>query len=167
MNMATATQAMNAPLGPVPGGEMEVLTFELQRETFALEAAIVREILDMTAQTIVPGAPRFVAGVINFRGRVIPLADLRVAFGMEATAATIDSRIVVIEVDLGGTATLIGLQTDRVNEVTTLDFAASEPPPSVGMRWRPDYIRCLVKRRGQFVILPDLDRIFASRASKS
>lgn len=144
-------------------GEIEVLTFDLHGETFALEAGIVREILDMAPETRVPRAPRFVGGVINFRGKVIPLANLRLAFGMEAKAATIDSRIVVIELDLDGTPTLIGLQTDRVHEVTALDLAASEHPPSVGMRWRPDYIRCLVKRKGEFIILPDLVQIFASR----
>lgn len=149
-------------------GEIEVLTFELQGEIFALEATLVREILDMSPLTAVPGAQRFVSAVINFRGKVIPLADLRIAFGMQAEAATIDSRVVVIEIEIDGTSTLIGLLTDRVNEVTTLDLAASEAPPSVGMRWRPDYIRCLIKRSGQFVILPNLDSIFASpkRGSK-
>jgi len=154
---ATATHASTEM------GEIEVLTFELHGETFALEAAIVREILDMAPETRVPGAARFVGGVINFRGKVIPLANLRLAFGMEAKAATIDSRIIVIELDLDGTPTLIGLQTDRVHEVTALNLAASEQPPSVGMCWRPDYIRCLVKRRGEFIILPDLAQIFASR----
>jgi purine-binding chemotaxis protein CheW len=102
-----------------------------------------------------------VRGVINFRGKVIPLADLRLAFGMEATETTIDSRIVVIEIDLAGTPTLVGLRTDKVHEVTTLAHAAREPAPSVGMRWRPDFIRCLVKRDGDFIIMPDLNAIFS------
>jgi purine-binding chemotaxis protein CheW len=156
---ATETEAIAS------SGEIEVLTFDLNGETFALEAGIVREILDMAPETRVPGAPRFVGGVINFRGKVIPLTNLRLAFGMEAKAATIDSRIVVIELDLDGTPTLIGLQTDQVHEVTALDLASSEPPPSVGMRWRPDYIRCLVKRQGKFIVLPDLQRIFSNRSS--
>lgn len=143
------------------GDEMEVLTFNLHGETFALEAVRVQEILDMLPETRVPGAERFVDSVINFRGRVIPLADLRLAFGMEATEATIDSRIVVIELDLKGETTLIGLRTDKVNEVTTLAKGASEPPPSVGMRWRPDYIDGLFKRGGEFIILPNLQAIFS------
>ncbi|MEO4000979.1 chemotaxis protein CheW [Mesorhizobium sp. CAU 1732] len=145
--------------GPA-GDEMEVLTFNLHGETFALEAMRVQEILDMLPETRVPGAERFVGSVINFRGRVIPLADLRLAFGMDATEATIDSRIVVIELDLKGETTLIGLRTDKVNEVTTLAMKASEPPPSVGMRWRPDYIEGLFKRGGEFIILPNLQAIF-------
>ena len=143
--------------------EIEVLTFDLNGETFALEAVIVQEILDLLPETAVPGAQPFVASVINFRGKVIPLADLRLAFGMEASEATIDSRIIVIEVDLQGEQTLVGMRTDKVNEVTTLTKNASEPPPSVGMRWRADYINCLVKRGGEFIILPNWQAIFSSR----
>ncbi|MEO3387229.1 chemotaxis protein CheW [Mesorhizobium sp. CAU 1741] len=142
--------------------EMEVLTFNLHGETFALEATSVQEILDMLPETRVPGSERFVASVINFRGRVIPLADLRLAFGMEASEATIDSRVVVIEIELKGETTLIGLRTDKVNEVTTLAMTSSEPPPSVGMRWRPDYIEGLFKRGGEFIILPNLQAIFSN-----
>jgi purine-binding chemotaxis protein CheW len=143
--------------------EVEVLTFDMNGETFALEAIMVQEILDLLPETAVPGAQSYVASVINFRGKVIPLADLRLAFGMEATEATIDSRIIVIEIDLQGERTLVGLRTDKVNEVTTLAKTASEPPPSVGMRWRADYINCLVKRGGEFIIIPNLQAIFSAR----
>lgn len=144
-------------------GELEVLTFDLNGETFALEAIMVQEILDLLPETAVPGAMPFVGSVINFRGKVIPLADIRLAFGMEAGATTIDSRIVVIEIELQGELTLVGIRTDKVNEVTTLSRDMSEPPPSVGMKWRPDYINCLVKRGGQFIILPNLEAIFSFR----
>jgi purine-binding chemotaxis protein CheW len=143
--------------------EVEVLTFDMNGETFALEAVTVQEILDLLPETAVPGAQSFVASVINFRGKVIPLADLRLAFGMEGTEATIDSRIIVIQIDLHGEQTLVGLRTDKVNEVTTLAKTASEAPPSVGMRWRADYINCLVKRGGEFIIIPNLQAIFSSR----
>lgn len=145
-----------------PSGCLEVLTFDLQGEMFALEAAIVREILDMAAETAVPGASAFVGGVINFRGKVIPLADLRLPFGMETSADTIDSRIVVVEMDIDGEHTLVGLRTDKVHEVATLARTASEAAPAVGMRWRPEYIHCLVKRAGEFIVLPDLAAIFAA-----
>jgi purine-binding chemotaxis protein CheW len=143
--------------------EMEVLTFDIAGETFAIEAVIVREILDLLPETPVPGARPFVASVLNFRGRVIPLADIRLAFGMEATKTTDDSRIIVIELELDGEPVLIGVRTDKVNEVTTLTRAASEPPPSVGMRWRADYIDCLVKRGSDFIIVPNMNAIFAYR----
>ena len=143
--------------------ELEVLTFDIAGETFAIEAVIVREILDLLPETLVPGARPFVASVLNFRGRVIPLADIRLAFGMEATKTTNDSRIIVIELELDGEPVLIGVRTDKVNEVTTLTKTASEPPPSVGMRWRADYIDCLVKRGSDFIIVPNMHAIFAYR----
>lgn len=143
-------------------GQLEVLTFGLDGEVFAFEATIVREILDVAAETQVPGAPAFVGGVINFRGKVIPLADLRAAFDMAPAETTIDSRVVVIEMDIDGEPTLIGLRTDKVYEVTSLARSASEPPPSVGMRWRADFIQGLVRREGEFVVLPDLAAIFSS-----
>lgn len=143
--------------------ELEVLTFDIAGETFAIEAVMVREILDLLPETPVPGARPFVASILNFRGRVIPLADIRIAFGMEATTVTNDSRIIVIELELDGESVLIGVRTDKVNEVTTLTKAASEPPPSVGMRWRADYIDCLVKRDSDFIIVPNMHAIFTFR----
>lgn len=147
--------------------EIEVLTFEIGGETFAFGAAIVREILDLLPETIVPGSRAFVNAVINFRGKVIPLADIRVALGMPHTATTIDSRIVVVEMDIEGVPTLVGLRTDKVNEVTTLSMAGSEPPPRVGLKWPPQFIECLVKRGGAFIIFPDLKAIFSSTGKSS
>ena len=142
--------------------EIEVVTFDIAGEVFAVKAAAVQEILDLLPETTVPGARAFVGSVINFRGRVIPLADIRLAFGMDATKPTIDSRIVVIELDIDGESTLTGIRTDKVHEVTTLVRSAGEPPPSVGMRWRPDFIDCLVKRGSDFIILPNLRAIFSA-----
>lgn len=159
-SVSDATVSDNAAV-PHAGG-IEVLTFELHGEVFALEATAVQEILDLLPETPVPGADRFVGSVINFRGRVIPLADLRLAFGMAPAEATVDSRIVVIEFTSGGESTLVGLRTDRVHEVTILPLSCREPPPSVGMRWRPDYIRALFRHQGEFIVLPDLDAIFAA-----
>ncbi len=163
---------MNQSLRKVPDAvwrdaeEIEVLTFDIAGETFALEAVIVREILDLVPETPVPGAKDFVGSVINFRGRIIPLADIRIAFGMEAVKATIDSRIIVIEMEFDGEINLIGIRTDKVNEVTTLARTASELPPSVGMKWRADFISCLVKRGTDFIIVPDLEVIFSTQAEK-
>jgi purine-binding chemotaxis protein CheW len=146
---------------------LEVLTFDVNGETFALEAIVVQEILDVVPETLVPGSRAFVSSVINFRGKVIPLADIRLAFGMDAAETTINSRIVVISLSLRGEQVLVGLMTDRVNEVTNLARAACEPPPSVGMRWRADYIHCLVKREGEFIIFPDLQAIFHANDHRS
>ncbi|MDB5430369.1 MAG: CheW protein [Caulobacter sp.] len=144
-------------------GALQVLTFDLQGETFALPALAVREVLDVLPETAVPGAAPFVDAVINFRGRVIPLTDLRLAFGLERGPVTIDSRIVVIEHTLNGDPTLIGLRADKVHEVTTIERADTEDAPRVGLRWRADFIRCLAKRGADLIVVPDLDQIFATR----
>lgn len=153
---AQMSQARNADA-------LQVLTFDLHGETFALEAGLVREVLDLLPETAVPGADPFVDAVINFRGRVIPLADLRLAFGLERGEPTIDSRIVVIEYDLDGDPTLIGLRADKVHEVTSLEIADIEEAPRVGMRWRADFISTLARRDGDLIVVPDLGQIFAMR----
>jgi purine-binding chemotaxis protein CheW len=150
------------------GEALQVLTFDLGGETFALDAGVVREVIDLTSETRVPGAAPFVDAVINFRGRVIPLADLRLAFGITCGAPTVDSRIVVIEFELkGGDATHVGLRADKVHEVTLLPLADTEGPPSVGLRWRADFIRCLAKQGGELIVVPDLSQIFATRGGAS
>ncbi|WP_454758502.1 chemotaxis protein CheW [Caulobacter segnis] len=148
-------------------GPIEALTFDLYGETFALEAGLVREVLDLLPETGVPGAPAFVNAVINFRGRVIPLIDLRVAFDMDAREPTIDSRIVVIEHALDGEPTLIGLRADKVHEVTTINREITEEAPRVGLRWRADFIRLLARRDGDVIVIPDLDQIFAARGQST
>ncbi|MEH3038069.1 MAG: chemotaxis protein CheW [Sphingomonas adhaesiva] len=144
-----------------PERGLEVLTFGLGGETFALEAGIVQEILDVQPITRVPGADPLAAAVINFRGRIVPLADLRGSFGMEAHATTADSRIIVIELELDGDPTLIGLAADRVNEVTVLHAGDAEEAPVIGIRWPREHVRCLVRRAGDVVVLPDLPHLFA------
>ena len=145
------------------GEALQVLTFDLHGETFALEAGHVREVLDLLPETPVPGAAPFVGAVINFRGRVIPLADLRLAFDMGRGEATIDSRIVVIEYEIDGTPTLVGLRADKVHEVTSIEMADTEEVPRVGLRWRADFIQRLARRDGDLIVVPDLDQIFATR----
>ena len=142
---------------------IEALTFDLQGETFALEASLVREVLDLQPETAVPGAPPFAGAVINFRGRIIPLVDLRFAFEMERGEPTIDTRIVVIEHPLDGEPALIGLRADKVHEVTAITQETTEDAPRIGMRWRADFIRRLARRDGDLIVIPDLDQIFAAR----
>lgn len=150
-----------APRAALPAtAGRDFLTFDLSGETFALEAVIVREVLDRSPETAVPGAPPFVDAVANFRGRIIPLVDLRLAFDLPAAGTSADSRIIVIEFDIGGEAMLVGLRADKVFEVTSIAPAATEPAPRLGTRWRPDFIRCLAKRAGEVIVLPDLARIF-------
>lgn len=142
--------------------QLEVLTFDIGDECLAIEAVMIREILDLLPETAVPGAPALVGSVVNFRGKIIPIADLRIAFGMPVEEATLDSRIVVIETDLDGEATQIGLRTDKVHEVAILDRGDSAQPPVLGMRWRREYVRELVRRSDQVIVLPDVPVIFGA-----
>ena len=138
----------------------EFLHFELQGEVFALEAMIVREILDVVTSTTVPGAPAMVSDVINFRGKIIPLADLRLAFDMEPAEATIDSRIVVIETELDDEQHWLGFRADKVLEVAGIAESSCEEPPMVGMRWNRKHVRCLARRGDGVIVIPDLPAIF-------
>lgn len=141
-------------------GQVKVLTFDLSGETFALEANMVCEILDILPETQVPGSAPIAGSVINFRGSVIPVADMRLAFGLDTKVVTSDSRFIVIELDHDNEPCVIGLKADKVHEVTTLDHRATEAAPRIGTRWRQDFIRCLAKRDGDLIVVPNLPRIF-------
>lgn len=146
---------------------MKALTLRLQDELFAIEAASVREILDLVPITEVPNASPFVGGLINVRGRVVPLADLRVMFGMDRPPPDHDTRIVVIEVDIDGEPTVAGILADKVHDVTDIEAASIQDAPRVGMRWRPEFVRGIGKRNGGFIIIPDMGRIFESQGGRS
>ncbi len=141
-------------------GTIEVLTFDISGETLAIEAGLVREILDPLPETQVPGANPLVGSVINFRGAVIPLADLHATFGMPPQDMAADARVIVLELPLGGDVLRLAIGTDRVNEVTTLRQADAEPPPALGVRWPRGLLRALVRRAGDVVLIPDLVAIF-------
>lgn len=143
---------------------LEILSLVLDGELFALEAARVREILDLVPVTDVPNSRGFVAGLINVRGKVVPLADLRMLFGMTRCEPTVDTRIVVIETEIAGETTIVGLLSDKVLEVTEVTAAEIEDTPRLGMRWRADLIRCIGRRADDFIIVLDIDRIFANHA---
>ena len=147
------------------GHYMKALTFALQGEIFAIDAEGVREILDLVPITEVPSAPDFANGLINVRGRVVPLADLRVTFGMERPEPDTDTRIVVIEIELGGEPAIVGILADKVHDVADIETSAIEEALKVGMRWRSDYVRGIGKRNGDFIIIPDMGQIFATELS--
>lgn len=146
---------------------MRALTLRLDDELFAIAAESVREILDLVPVTEVPNASPFAAGLINVRGRVVPLTNLKVAFGMRSAQSDQDTRIVVIETEIDGEPTVVGILADKVYDVTDIEPAAIEEAPRVGMRWRPDYVRGIGKRQGSFIIIPDMQRIFEIEGRRS
>ena len=139
-----------------------ILTVRIGGEVFAIPAGMVREILDVGRVTAVPTAPAFVCNLINVRGRVVPLADLRLRFGMPAAEPTMDTRIVVLEVGLEGEPTTVAVLADKVYEVTELDEVVSTDVPRIGSRWRPEFMAAIGRRNGQFVMVLDVDKVFAA-----
>ncbi|MGT2504102.1 chemotaxis protein CheW [Bradyrhizobium guangxiense] len=151
---------MNQDLaGERQSGAMQVVMIGLGEEKFALDAGLVREIIDPVPVTKVAGARAFVPSVINVRGNVIPLADLRIRFGMPQLDDSADTRIVVIELQLDGEPVLVGVTADKVYEVTEISQTDVQQTPRVGMHWKPEFIRFIAKWREEFVIVPNMERI--------
>jgi purine-binding chemotaxis protein CheW len=140
-------------------GSMQVVMIGLGDEKFALDAGLVREIIDPVPATMVAGAKSFVPSVINVRGNVIPLADLRIRFGMPVTEDSADTRIVVVELNIDNEPVLVGVMADKVYEVTEISQTDVQPTPRVGMHWKPEFIRFITKWREEFVIVPSMERI--------
>jgi purine-binding chemotaxis protein CheW len=139
----------------------QVLIIGLGQEVFALPATLVRDILEVSEITPLPTAPAFVGHLVNVRGRVVPLADLRLRFGMPKAAVTVDTRMVVLEVMIDHDPTLVAVLADKVHEVTQLDTVVAKEVPKIGTRWRPEFARAIGKRHSTFVMVLDIDRIFA------
>ncbi len=140
----------------------QYLTFRVGDEVFALDVSQVREVLDLITITKVPRSPEFMRGVINVRGSVVPVVDLRLKFGLSKTENSMDTRIIVMDLFLDDENTIIGALADSVHEVMELDLSQIEPPPKIGMRWRTEFIRGIGKHDGQFIIILDIDRVFTS-----
>lgn len=129
-------------------------------ETFAITVPQVREVLDVGRFTRVPNMPPSVRGMVDVRGKAVPVIDLRVKFGLPAVEPTDHTRIIVLEVVVDGRPLVIGALTDRVYEVTALDAGAVSPPPEIGKRWGSDIIRGIGRRKEKFVIVLNLNRVF-------
>ena len=140
----------------------QYLTFKLDEEIFALDVAKVREILDFTDITKVPQTPNFMRGVINLRGSVVPVVDMRLKFGMSKTDKTVNTCIVVVEVTTEGETTVLGALADSVQEVIELDPGQIEQAPRIGTKLRTDFISGMGKHDGRFIIILDIDKVFSS-----
>ncbi len=139
----------------------QYLTFKLGEEVFALEVANVREILEFIPITKVPRTPDFMTGVINLRGSVVPVTDMRLKFGMSETEKTVNTCIIVVEVNIEGEKALLGALVDSVQEVFELEAQQIEPPPRLGLGMKTEFIEDMGKRDNQFVIILDIDKVFS------
>ena len=138
------------------------LTFKLADEVFSIDVSQVREVLDLTSITKVPKAPEFMRGVINVRGNVVPVVDMRVKFGMSRVEGTVNTRIIVMDLTLDEENVVLGAIADSVHEVLELDPGQIEPPPKIGNRWRTEFIKGIGKRDDEFIMMLDVDRVFSS-----
>jgi purine-binding chemotaxis protein CheW len=140
----------------------QYLTFKLGEEVYATDVAKVREVLDFTTITKIPRTPDFMSGVINLRGNVVPVVDLRLCFEMSKTEKTVNTCVVVVEMLMDGEATVIGALADSVEEVIDLEPDQIQPAPKIGTQIRTDFIKGMGKRDAQFIMILDIDRIFSA-----
>ncbi|NIQ96646.1 MAG: chemotaxis protein CheW [Desulfuromonadales bacterium] len=139
----------------------QFLTFTLGEDIFGVEVTQVREILDYTSVTKVPQTPDFMLGVINLRGSVVPVVDLRAKFGLPPVDKTRDTCIIVMEIEIEGESTVLGAVADAVQEVMDLAEEQIEPAPRIGTRLKTEFIYGMGKRDDQFIILLNIDKIFS------
>jgi purine-binding chemotaxis protein CheW len=140
----------------------QYLTFKMEEEIFALDVGKVREILDYTNITKVPQTPDYMKGVINLRGSVVPVVDMRLKFNMAAQDRTVDTCIIVVEITIAGEQTVLGVLVDSVQEVFELEPSQVEPAPRIGTKLNTDFILGMGKREEHFVIILDIDKVFSS-----
>lgn len=140
----------------------QYLTFKLDEEIYALSISHVREVLDFTKITRVPRMPEFMCGVINLRGGVVPVVDLRIKFGMPEKEKTVDTCIIIIEITIGEEQTLLGIMADSVQEVMNLEPDQIQPPPKIGTRLKTEFIRGMGKKNDEFIIILECDKVFSS-----
>jgi len=139
----------------------QYLTFTLSEELFAVDVARVREILEISTITRVPQMPDFMRGVINLRGSVVPVIDLRLKFGMEETNQTVNTCIIVVEVDMDGESIVLGALADSVQEVIEIEPSQIEAAPHIGTHLRTEFLKGMGKHNERFVMILNIDRVFS------
>lgn len=137
------------------------LTFNLSTENYGIEILRVREIIGMLKVTKVPRMPKYVKGVINLRGRVIPVIDLRLRFGIEQRKYDRRTCIIVVEVQGEASGMLVGVIVDRVEEVIDFPGKDLEPAPAYGSGLKTEYIRAMGKIQNKVKILLEIDRVLS------
>lgn len=140
--------------------EAQFVTFGLGDEIFALPVGVVREILDHEEAFKIPHGPNFLLGLRDVRGQGVPIIDLRLKLGMEASVRTLNTRILVLDIPLEDRLLSLGLVADKVFEVVAFRNEQFDKAPDIGGRWQSDYIAGVVRREGGFVVVLDLPQLF-------
>jgi purine-binding chemotaxis protein CheW len=139
----------------------QYLTFSLADEQYAIEVTKVREVLEADEITRVPKMPPYMLGVINLRGSVVPVIDLRSKFAMEQTERTVDTSIIILEIQIEDEDILIGAFVDSVHEVIEIEEDQIEPAPKIGTKLDTEFISGMGKRDDQFIIIINIDKVFS------
>lgn len=140
---------------------IQILTFRIGKELFALDVSCVREVLDIVDIRRVPKAPEFMRGIINVRGNIVPVIDMGYKLGMQKAESNVDSRIIVIDFNTETNMIVVGALADSVHEVIDLDLSQTQPPPEINSRWESGYIKGIAKYNNEFIMLLDIDSIFS------
>jgi purine-binding chemotaxis protein CheW len=137
------------------------LSFKLGEEVFAINVSKVTNILEMSQITKIPKAPEYMKGVINLRGSVLPVIDLRLKFSLPEKEATVDTSIIVLSINLNGEMVMVGVQVDSVKEV--LEFITDEiaPSPTIGSKYNSGFIEGMWRTEDKFIMILDIDRVFS------
>ena len=138
----------------------QFLTFIVDREKYALNVGKVREVLEYGNITRIPGMTEFMKGIINLRGEAVPVIDLRLKFGLDDSGRTMNSSIIVTEIEKGGELIITGLLTDSVEEVIDLDESSIEPAPKIGTTVDSRFIKGMGKYNDDFLIILDTENLF-------
>lgn len=140
----------------------QYVTFCLADELFGVEVSRAREILSLITVTSVPQTPDYMLGVINLRGQVVPVVDMRLKLGLPAAAASQDTCIIVVEVLVDDETIVVGALADAVREVLEIRTDSIEPPPRLGTKLRTEFIKGMGKIDESFLILLNIDKVFDS-----
>lgn len=143
-------------------GDIQVVTFGLGAEIFAVSVALVREILDYRETFHIPNGPDYLLGLTDMRGQGVTTIDFRARLGLPAVPPSPATRILVVDVPLADRVLTLGLVVDRVLEVSSLPREGIEGAPDIGVSWPSDYIAGVIRRAEGFVVLVDMARIFSS-----
>ena len=140
----------------------QFLTFTLGKEIFALDIGTVREVLELTSITKIPRTPEYMRGVINLRGHAVPVVDMRLKLGMSKGADTVDTCIIIVEIEFDGEFTVMGALVDSVREVFEMTPDTIEPAPKMGAAINAEYIKGMGRQNDQFIIIIDINKIFSA-----
>lgn len=138
------------------------LSFKLGDEVFAIDVSKVINILEMSHITKIPKAPEYMKGVINLRGTVLPVVDLRIKFGLPEKEPTVDTSIIVLSIDLTGEQVLMGTLVDAVREVLELKSDDIAPAPTIGAKYNSGFIEGMWRTDEKFIMILDIDKVFST-----